>query len=749
MRSISWKSLEKNVKLIASYIWNCNASKETIKGVNYDCVLKPKLGYWVIVEVTEQMKLEKVRMDIAKFASSRLSLISDGIFPECYLVMKDEPSNSMIETGKENMVNVLSYLSFSSLFINYESYFHVRAKKIFGSSVNPLSGKPDQLRYTPVFYKDHKTNANLDLNAIVKLINEGKRIILLGNYGTGKSRCIRELFMNLGSKQSATLKYPIAINLKDNWGTRKAEEIIRRHFDNVGLSDVADSILKIIDNEKLLLLLDGFDEIGSQAWSHDPQKLKQIRAAALSGTKDLIQKSKGAVIITGREHYFNNDNEMYSLLGLKQEDTILIKCKDEFTNEEMEDYLKSLSNIIDLPLWLPRRPIICQIINSLDVNDIEKIFVDSNSAVEFWKTLIYNLCVREARINPVLDSDTILKIFIKIGQMTRNKIGNVGPITVSEINKAFELVVGSSPVDDSAVMLQRLPALGRISAESNDRQFIDNYILDGLRAENLVQIINENLEKVKNEKWINPLDKLGIEIVSIYIRESHSANGFISYLFDNIDIDNKVLLGDIIASLTFYASKNPMDLGGITLSDSYISTLSLSNTLIDNFVIKDTIIEEIDITNYCCSRISFKDCIFKKVYGLESIEKAPSFISSNHIESCEKESISFYNNQMKLQPMQLIFISLIKKLFFLGSGSKSERELLSSYGNDDDKKLVLEVVKILHKEKVIKKSNSQKDVTYIAKSFNKPRMKNILTELNHSKDKLWLEIEKISSNNDQ
>jgi hypothetical protein len=47
---------------------------------------------------------------------------------------------------------------------------------------------------------------------------------------------------------------------------------------------------------------------------------------------------------------------------------------------------------------------------------------------------------------------------------------------------AFESVVGQMPVDEASLMLQRLPALGRVKAETNDRQFIDSYILDGLRA---------------------------------------------------------------------------------------------------------------------------------------------------------------------------------------------------------------------------------------------------------------------------
>jgi hypothetical protein len=207
-----------------------------------------------------------------------------------------------------------------------------------------------------------------------------------------------------------------------------------------------------------------------------------------------------------------------------------------------------------------------------------------------------------------------------------------------------------------------------------------------------------------------------------------------------------VLLGDILASLSFFASKSIIDMEGIILSDSTISTLNLSNSLIDDFLIKDTIINELDISNCCCSKISFKGCIIKKVFGLGSLEDAPPFLNSNDIESFEKKSIGSFDNRINLNPTQMIFISLIKKMYFLGTKEKHEAELLKSFGNKTDKNIAIEILKILTKEKVLSRKQEKKDVQYLAKSFNKLRMKKILVELNHSKDKLWVEINKLAVN---
>lgn len=741
---ITWKTLENNVRTLAQFKWNCSSVKETVNGVNFDCVLKPKPNNWIIIEITENEILDKVRNDITRLSSARFHLFSKNIFPECYIIMPNEPTNSMQTTAMGDFVNILSYDTFSNLFFDFNSYAHIRSKKIFGSAVNPFTGEPDNIGYTPVYYEQISPNKSaIQIKNISKYLKDGKRVILLGNYGTGKSRCIKEIFLQLAFHQGQNLCYPIAINLKENWGTKRAEEIIRRHFEDLGLKDEADSILKILDSDNLILLLDGFDEIGAQIWSDDNIRLKQIRASSLSGVKELIAKTKSPIIITGREHYFNNNNEMLAALGLNINNTVIIRSKDEFTDEEMENYLKSLSIFAELPFWLPKRPLICQIINTIDKQKLESFFVDSENAVEFWDTLIINLCEREARIRSVLNSETILKILIKLAKFTRVKVNDIGPLTVPEINKAFEIVVGTPPVDESAVMLQRLPALGRISADSNDRQFIDYYILDGLRALNLIDILNDNDIEALNESWDNPLHRLGLEIISKKICTDHSANFYLEFFKKAINSNNKILAGDLLAALALSCRNSNIDINGLILSGTYIYSLNLANSLIDNFCIKDSFIDNLDISHCSFSKITFKGCDIKNLYGVASKQDVPSFIISCNIEKFFPDSMNSMNKKHNLNSSQLIFISLIKKLFIYSGTGKNEDDLLKSFGNRKNKSFVNEIIKILVKEKIVSKTKDNGNSIITPKTFNRSRMVAILNELNHSKDPLWIEIGKI------
>ncbi len=740
----TWKVLESKVKTISSYIWNCNAVNETINGVKIDCVLKPNNDKWIIVEVTENQSLDKIRTDISKLSSCRQYLFSQEIYCEAFIIMKDEPTETMQTTGEGVRIKILSFKSFSKLFLDFQSYSFIRNQKIFGSSVNPISGEIDTNRYTPVFYENIKTKKKININDIAKYLLNGKRIVLLGNYGTGKSRCIRELFNILIERQLTRIIYPLAINLKENWGNKKAEEIIRRHFSLLGLSHMGDAAIKIIEKDSFIFLLDGFDEVAAQIWSEDPSRLKQIRSSSLSAIKDLIQTTKSPLIITGREHYFNSNEEMFEAIGLKMSDTELLRCKDEFTIEEMNHYLQSLSVTNEIPIWLPRRPLICQIINTLEKDKIENIFVKSYSASEFWETLIKSICVREAKISPILDSEKIYNILKEIAHITRIKQGDVGPISISEINKSFEKILGTPPVDESAVMLQRLPGLGRISSESTDRQIVDYYILDGLRAEHLVDVVYNNKLSILDETWINPLRKVGIEIVAKKIFSDKSANVFIEFLKKSINAKNKVISGDILASLIYYSSKSILDLGGITIANTDISCINFSKSLIDNFNLKDSEISQLDISNTSFSRISIKGCIINEIYGVKDPEEVPHFITDYLIEEFHEKPMEVNDKYLDIKPTQMLFISIINKVF-LYKNKMSEMDLISNFGNDQDRATVGRLIKLLYKEKIIYKSED--DIVH-PKTYERKRMLEILKQLNKSKDKLWLKIGKIMQGNE-
>ena len=167
------------------------------------------------------------------------------------------------------------------------------------------------------------------------------------------------------------------------------------------------------------------------------------------------------------------NEEMFSALGTLQADTILLRCKEEFTQEELQAYFDTRQIDITITPWLPRRPLICQTITALTTQDLESMFGVGSNEVEFWDHFIHVVCERDARIHGAFDGNTIFSILKWLARLTRTRPANVGPILLSDTQKAFEAVVGQMPVEEASVMLQRLPALGRLSPDTSDRQFVD------------------------------------------------------------------------------------------------------------------------------------------------------------------------------------------------------------------------------------------------------------------------------------
>jgi len=205
----------------------------------------------------------------------------------------------------------------------------------FGSSVNPENGEIDQTAYVPVFYRNEKMGKEVSISQISEGLLAGKNYIILGEYGSGKSRCVSEIYSYLADRWGESFLFPVAINLRECWGLKSGDEAIRRHFNKLGLDAMSASAIRAYNRHSLLFLLDGFDEIGTQSWSVDDARLKQLRAQALLSARDIVRIAGRGVLVTGRDIYLLNDAEMLSALGMDESLTTIIRVKEEFSVREM------------------------------------------------------------------------------------------------------------------------------------------------------------------------------------------------------------------------------------------------------------------------------------------------------------------------------------------------------------------------------------------------------------------------------
>ncbi|SMF58703.1 hypothetical protein SAMN06265365_10993 [Tistlia consotensis] len=696
-----------------------------------DCVIKVDADQWIIVEISKRRDLDKVRTDVNRLVLVRRHLYDHkNIMSKCYFVCLYEPTDAMKDAGKPHNIEVLSRESYESKFFDYGLYVSARSKLQFGSSVHPITGKPDTTAYVPVQYTFKEPNKEEDIDGLSEIIRTSRKCVITGEYGSGKSRCVKEVFLKLSRESSEA--YYFAIDLKTTWGLQSGQEIIRRHFDQLGLSDESDFAIRALNAGHVGLLLDGFDEVGSQSWSDDPQTLQRIRFDSLRGVRDLIQASDKGALITGREHYFNSTGEMMKCLGLEKESTLEGRCKDEFSDEELERFLNLISDsVLIVPEWLPRRPLMCQAIASLDEEELAIILEDDNGDISFWNTFLTVMCRREERIREILDADSIKSILVRLARMTRAKDEDVGPISYSEIQDAFESVLGTHPVQEASVLLQRLPGLGRTSLDNDDRRFIDTYILDGLRAIDLVKSIESFDLALPRESWQNPLSELGQRVLAKELSNEKRLSSALSYVHKINGGENKIAGCDIACSL-LRTNASALDFKNMTLVEGTVLSLDFSHVLAKNLEFKYCIIYKMTLPDHPIDGVKITSCVIQKALGVSGPRGLPIWVQESEISEFEPVSTVSAIKNVNLTHQHKILVTILKKTFFQPGSGRQEAALLRGLGQVDRHGYTEKILGVLISEGILRKVRGDHGNLFVPDRKFSARVGKMLSELNLS-----------------
>jgi len=621
------KVFEGQVRQTARLLWNREARQELINGVVYDVVIHLTSQRLVVVEATISTELRKIREDLTRLSMARLHMLMERhSIVEPYLVLRNDPSPDIIATANGLNIEVMSLRQIKGRLFDFTSYRSQRENNPFGSAVLSESGQQDRSEYTPVTYVGPTGNSDITIENICSRLVAHEQIVLVGEYGTGKSRCIQECFIRLSERADSAFCYPIAINLRDCWGLETADEIVSRHLRRMGLSDMIDRVLRLLGAGSVALLLDGFDELGTQSWSDEVARLQDLRARALRGTRDLIAVSKGGVLIAGREHYFDGNKEMLAALGLRAGATI-ISCKTEFTVPEMKVYLRDRRIDRQPPEWLPRRPLMVQILSSFDEQTLLDVISVKSGAVKFWSLFVRAFCEREAKAKDMLDADTIQLIMQRLARLTRAKPSDVGPLTQTEIKSAFEAILGTTAIEESRVILQRLSGLGRVSNETDDRRFVDTYLLDGFRALDTQSLLASGDRSVFSERWTNPLRSLGQQILGSTF--GSSPKSIFTYAKHCATLGNAVLAGDIVAAAAASRS-GAIDFGGLDIQEAYFLELNLHEIRPANLTLDRCVIHRFVAPRSFGEGFLLSDCDIELMYG--ELRLSPDYLRSCRVE---------------------------------------------------------------------------------------------------------------------
>ncbi len=733
---MTWQTVEQEIREIASTHWSAPCVSEVIAGVQCDGVIRLRRDYYILIEMSERDDLNKLRDDMTKLTTVKNALAAQGAYAERYFVTAGENHPSLRTTAAQQDIEFHTVSTFSSQFIGSAEYLFQRDQVPFGSAVKPDSGESDNGPYTRIGYQDSKGKSYL-VSDIAQALRAGKQVVLLGEFGTGKSRCIKETFEEI-AKDTNSAFVPLAINLRDNWGYRRFDHILRNHLDGLGLSQYADNVVKSVRRGNHPLLLDGFDEIGSQSWTGEVAALAQLRRQSLEGVRDAIESSGNAgVMLTGREQYFSSDDEMYDSLGLR-DDALVLRCPDEFTDQEAQEYLANSSVNVQLPEWMPRKPLICQLLLALDPDELKGIEESASGEVAFFEQIVEAVCRRETRINAAIDAPTIRRILLRLAQGSRNVRKTEERLAMSYINQTFMDITGFAPVGESAVLLQRLPYLGRIRTESSDRVFIDDYALNGLRGLAMREMFATRDEELTRSSWKQPLNPFGLRVWAASMTDDKSA---LKYARRCVAFGNDQAAADFVASRLLLGSET-VNFENLTVSTGSMSLMAVVDQAVSNLTLINVHIEQIALENFELNSVVFAACLIERVSGVSSPEQLPpAFGPDCHVDQFDDQLSSAKISTLPISDAQKTLLAIIKKLFLQPGSGRREEALLRGTEAYWHKSGAESAIKYMLANGLIRRFKRGNNVIYTPQRAQMKRVSEIAQQQKRSADPLWALME--------
>ena len=574
-----------------------------------------------IVEATTSRRMEKAKQDIAKLTKllSKFQSKSRTRAVRGWFVTRDEPTADQrrITDRHRNSVNTLSFSQFQARLIDSNAYLNARDAYPFGSVRNPATGKPSpnskDIKYVPLDLVQAESNEVYSREDFRSLIAEGRTVVLLGDFGAGKSMTLWEVYRDLRKEhlRARTSKFPVYLNLRDHYGQIDPAELITRHARSIGFAHPS-HLVRAWRAGYVHLLIDGFDEISMIAIQGLWHDLKKNRYRAMEPVRRLIREhpSGAALLVTGRAHFFNNSSERHRALNLPQNSIEL--SLNEFTEVQIHNYLRRMGLSGSIPSWLPSRPLLVSYLAAKGL--LSNLFGEESadqpmSPAAGWDTLLDNITAREAEIEAGIDGSTVRRILERLATKVRTSQVGVGSLNPDSIVQAFRDICGYNPDERGLILLQRLPGLGVDREEENSRIFVDEVFADACKAGDLLAFVNNPFDFPSSvlAEVESSIGTLGVEIASLKGEARGFGEGKI----------NTALVAACKAGAKYMAA----DIARLTLEGGFCIRANIS---LEGLLIPDL---ELDTSSADLSKLQFQNCFFSHVAVDPTLDttKIPSF----------------------------------------------------------------------------------------------------------------------------
>lgn len=624
------------------------------------------------------------------------------------------------KTGER--VHAVSISTLHQRICNSETYLQARDNAPFGS-IN-YGARPSRRNIQVPIQLVDPDGKNLDLGGITDWLIQGKRALLVGNYGVGKSHTLREVYRALRKehfRRNKLTPFPVHINLRDCVGLNSPAEVLRRHAEEIGF-DHSSGLISAWRAGSCILLLDGFDEVVPSRWFGGASDLERVRWDALAAIRRLIKESPlgSGVIIAGRSHYFSNQGEMLQALGFNAFEIFNVP---DFTENQVNDFLNQAGVEWSIPDWVPVRPLLLGYLVDISIDEAEDVAVAVTRA-SGWRRFLKAICEREAEMVNSVRPETIEAILSRVATLARSHTDVTGPISRTMLDAAYVSVNGVHPDEEGTQVLLRLPGLASAEGNSEEaRVFVDRDLAEAAYGLDLASYAVNPYENshplASTASWAIAADDLAIEVASdSLVASGVDFRGLAAAIVarDNSDNTDAVMADLVRTSIEFPSPGSSLN-RSIVISGIYFEALTIpDHPMIGSCTFESCVFEVLDLSGVdeSADLPSFQSCVIGKIDGLASI---PGWLTP-FLSDCEIQEFSKLTQttagilQLDMDRERRVAITILKKIF--GQRGSSRKESALSRGLSlSDRPLVPEVIDRLIAGGWLARSSAGNSVIYV------------------------------------
>lgn len=245
----------------------------------------------------DEAYIDALRTDARKRSNAAFSvLIHEGAAP---------PEEVLAHGGVA--VQVTSFARYQVL-IDFQGYVEQQTARLSADPVYPPRlFVPQHMTYT-VGVDEHRTPNALEILEEWMSSSYGRLILVLGDFGTGKTFLLHELARRMGEPGRAVV--PVLIEMRALEKARGLDALIAQHLALAGMPRIdLEAFRYMLFEGRIALLFDGFDELAL--------RVSYERAADHFDTLLEAAQGNAKIVITSRTQHFLSDQQVKTALGEK------------------------------------------------------------------------------------------------------------------------------------------------------------------------------------------------------------------------------------------------------------------------------------------------------------------------------------------------------------------------------------------------------------------------------------------------